>query len=228
MSVQDLSKAHRLSATAVIDPAYSVFRTVPETAVPEGWLYPRAEYECFLLQQMRKAVVLLKLNVGYPGVFHSPVPAVFFRRGAEAGTLNFRANGTVAAILNGRPLEVVKDNAGNNSLDLPEPGVLLLKISVNSTENMLPALLPELAENWEASIDGNRYEPACIGGDPFGEKFPTVHMTPVEYAPGRYDFGRELLARVRISSIQKPNFGAGESKFEAETATHSSANSRWS
>lgn len=216
MSVQDLSKAHRLSATAVIDPAYSVFRTVPETAVPEGWLYPRAEYECFLLQQMRKAVVLLKLNVGYPGVFHSPVPAVFFRRAAEAGTLNFRANGTVAAILNGRPIEVVKDNTGNNSLDLPEPGVLLLKISVNSTENMLPALLPELAENWEASIDGNRYEPACIGGDPFGEKFPTVHMTPVEYAPGRYDFGRELLARVRISSIQKPNFGAGESKFEAE------------
>lgn len=30
MTVQDLSKAHQLSATAVIDPAYSVFRTVPE------------------------------------------------------------------------------------------------------------------------------------------------------------------------------------------------------
>ena len=88
--VQDLSKAHQLSATAVIDPAYSVFRTVPETAAPADWLYPRAEYECFLLQQMRKAVVLLKLNIGYPGIFHTPVPAVFFRRNAEAGTLNFR------------------------------------------------------------------------------------------------------------------------------------------
>lgn len=219
MTVQDLSKAHQLSATAVIDPAYSVFRTVPETAAPADWLYPRAEYECFLLQQMRKAVVLLKLNVGYPGVFHTPVPAVFFRRNAEAGTLNFRANGTVSATLNGSPLETVKDKAGNCTLTLPEAGQLLLKISVNSTENMLPALLPELAEGWEASIDGSHYEPACSGGDPFGEKFPSVRMTPVEYAPGRYDFGRELLARVRISSVQKPNFGVGESKFEVENSS---------
>ena len=150
MTVQDLSKAHQLSATAVIDPAYSVFRALPETAAPASWLYPRAEYECFLLQQMRKAVVLLKLNVGYPGIFHTPVPVVFFRRNVNAGTLNFRVNGTVAATLNGTPLETVKDKAGNGSLNLPAAGELLLKISVNSTENMLPALLPELAENWEA------------------------------------------------------------------------------
>ena len=83
---------------------------------------------------------------------------------------------------------------------------------------MLPALLPELAEGWEASIDGSHYEPACSGGDPFGETFPSVRMTPVEYSPGRYDFGRELLARVRISSVQKPNFGVGESIFEVENS----------
>ena len=56
MTVLNPSKAHQRSAFAVEDPAYSIFQQKPPRRMEKSWLYPRAEYECFLLCQMRKAV----------------------------------------------------------------------------------------------------------------------------------------------------------------------------
>lgn len=216
MSLFNLSKAHQNSAAAAIDLAYSVFQANPKQQSAAGWLYPRAEYECFLLHRMRKAVARLKLKVGYPGEFHSPLPTAYFRRKMEPGPLSIRVNGTLSASFDGGDLVAERQEENCFFFELKVSGMLILKVDVNATESMMPSILPDPLSGWEASTDGELYETASPGGDPFGDKFPTLRLTPAEYAPGHYDAGCEILARVRIFSKQKPKFGCGESKFELE------------
>lgn len=216
MNLFQLSVAHRNSAHAVFDPAYSVFQPAPGTVNPEGWLYPRAEYECFLLRQMRKACERLKLKVGYPGTFHTPVSSVHFRRTMEPGSFSLRVNGTLSASFNGGELIAERQENDRFFFELNTPGILFLHVCVNAVESMLPSILPDSVSGWEASIDGEHYEAACPGGNPFGDRFPVLRLNPAEYAPGRYDAGCELLSKVRIFSRKKPVFGFGESKFELE------------
>ena len=106
MTVLNPSKAHQRSAFAVEDPAYSIFQQKPPRRMEKSWLYPRAEYECFLLCQMRKAVERLKLNVGYPGEFHRPVSRVLFRRELAAGVHPIRVNGSLSVIPNGEEIVI--------------------------------------------------------------------------------------------------------------------------
>lgn len=61
--------AHRRSAFAIFDPAYSAREPYPPAPLLPRWLYLRSEYECFLLERMRRDVEEVKLRVGYPAVF---------------------------------------------------------------------------------------------------------------------------------------------------------------
>ena len=218
MTVLNPSKAHQRSAFAVEDPAYSIFQLKPPRRTEKSWLYPRAEYECFLLNQMRKAVERLKLNVRHPGEFHRPVSRVLFRRELAAGVHPIRVNGSLSVIPNGEEIVIEPKEEERDCflVHLKTDGILTLQVEVNSTESMLPSIQPEELSGWTASTDGERFEEARPGGDPFGETIPSIRLIPTEYAPGRYDAGREILAKVRIISKQKPEFGAGESQFEME------------
>ena len=153
MDLFQLSVAHRNSAHAIVDPAYSVFQPAPGIITPEGWLYPRAEYECFLLRQMRKACERLKLKVGYPGTFHTPVPSVHFRRDMEPGPFSLRVSGTLTASFNGGELVAERQENDRFFFELNEPGTLFLHVCVNSVERMLPSILHDPVSCWEASID---------------------------------------------------------------------------
>ena len=104
MSAVSLSAAHRRSAFAVCDPAYSAAEPYPPLAPEPQWLYPRSEYECFLLRKMRDEVGRAGLNVGYPGIFHEPVATVRFRAEIPAGELRLRVSGIAEAELDGVPL----------------------------------------------------------------------------------------------------------------------------
>ena len=216
MSDLSLSVAHRRSAFAVVDPVYAVETCQPPLRADElAWLYPRAEYECFLLQRMRHQVAEAKLKVGYPGCFHQPVDTVWFRRSVAAGRLCFNASGTVAAVLNGRPLPVASEGGnGRRQLEIPEDGQLILRISVADPELVAPGLAVT-PDDWEASIDGELFEAAVRGGAPAGEELPTVELRPRPIGAGCWDAGCELLATVEIRCAARPRFGAGESLAEA-------------
>ncbi len=202
-----ISAAHQRSAFAVIDPAYSIDELMPPKPVQPVWLYPRAEYECFMLQKMREDVKVAKLRVGYPGCFHTPCAKVYFRRKVRRGELEISINGAVRSFLNGEVL--------NNYCEIPCDGMLLLEIEVGDVTAGLPALASEL-EGWEASIDGVEYTRAVPGGLPTGDELPQMAVTLNNYAPCCYDAGREILAWVEVRAVAKPEFGFGESLFELE------------
>ena len=87
--------AHRRSAFAIFDPAYSAREPYPPAPLLPRWLYLRSEYECFLLERMRRDVEEAKLRVGYPGCFHTPFRVIRYRSrrvGAAVGiTVSFHA-----------------------------------------------------------------------------------------------------------------------------------------
>lgn len=209
-------RAHRDSAAAVVDPAWSVETPVPEGAAPAGWLYPPCEYERFLLQKMRREVALMKLNVGYPGSFRRPSTICWFRRRVRPEELLLRTSGTLSATLDGTPLAATMQSDGVFRLHPEREGTLLLRVETGSDGELLPGILPLPPLGWEASSDGVHFETALPGGDPAGDPLPTLRLTAEEYAPGRYDFGRELIGTVRIHCETRPEFGFGESTFERE------------
>ena len=66
MNEVPLSAAHRRSAFAVCDPAYSAAEPYPPLAPEPQWLYPRSEYEFVLRRKRLGEVSRAGLNVGYP------------------------------------------------------------------------------------------------------------------------------------------------------------------
>ena len=83
-SHKSLSKAHAQSAPFIIDPAYCASERFPapcETATScDGyWIYGDGELESYRLSVLRKAVKEAKLNVWYPGKFHSSTSTAIFR-----------------------------------------------------------------------------------------------------------------------------------------------------
>lgn len=206
--------AHRRSAFAIFDPAYSAREPYPPAPLLPRWLYLRSEYECFLLERMRRDVEEAKLRIGYP--------AVFIRRSVSFVTAAGRCGAALrSAFTAGRR----RRGWTAGPLTLPEPGgdgciriqsgPGLLELRIAAPDGSIPALAAETGD-WEASADGISYSPAVPGGAPDDTRLPELSVTPVEFAPGRYDAGRELLARVEVHSASRPQFGCGESLSELE------------
>ncbi len=215
MNEVPLSAAHRRSAFAVCDPAYSAAEPYPPLAPEPQWLYPRSEYECFLLRKMRDEVSRAGLNVGYPGVFHEPVATVRFRAEIPAGELRLRVSGIAEAELDGVPLPLPSPGPDGFRRVSTGAGTLLVTVTSPDIRAALPALCsPGIA--WEAAIDGDDFAPAVPGGIPEGTELPAVSVPLTVLGPGKWDAGTEVLAYVELHAPEKPDFGCGESLPELE------------
>lgn len=237
------SRAHEYSRSCTtIDPFYSASEKIPprrQTEPEVNWLYPRAEYECFQLLQMRRITRILKMKVGYTENLHQPSSCVHFRRKADAGILDLRIHGDFKAFLNGTPLKAEKQDGEQIRFRLPAPGQFLLTVCVDDDGKSLPSIASALP-GWEASApseenrntgtDDASFTAACPGGNPYGEAnlAEGVELPLKEFAPGRFDAGREILAEVEIHSPEKPtSFGFGESPAEMENRDPAVAEQNW-
>lgn len=230
------SAAHEKSFSEVIDPAYSSGSQAPVHGESVYWLYPRAEYACFLLSSMRRDVVALKLKVGYPGCFKQPSATSYFRKHINPGILELKINGEVRATLDRGEVDVIVGDDSDAAIMTHSDGMLLLKVSVHDTAESIPAIYSD-EDGWEASTDGVLFTRACREAAPTGEKLPTVEVPLVESAPGVLDAGREVLACLEIASDSKPRLRVGESmpelsnrdasKAEQTTELEQAGPSRW-
>ncbi|MBN2028823.1 hypothetical protein JW824_01125 [bacterium] len=228
------SPAHARSAFAIIDPLYSVQSSNPPANIADGgatWIYGAGELESWRLKLLMARKDSAGLNVGYPGVYHTPYDSVSYRLYVEEPvsfqSIAFRVVGWGKVLLNG--VEV-------SSFDEAES---LLTVSTGDTEDINeiqfdlvsatdpPALLIEdqrfstLSRNWQWRGGNGLWEPAfhfpqtVSGIPPHLLDNPTVTLRPVTSEEGLYDFGRELLAFVIIRSEDEPIIRVGESETEA-------------
>lgn len=207
------SEAHEQSFSEVIDPAYASQSLCPDPDASVTWLYPRAEYECFLLSLLRRDVVNLKLNVGYPGCFKPPSPVAYFKKFTPEGILELKINGEVMATLDGHEIDVILGDEGEAAIMTHSEGMLLLKVCVKDTTESIPAILAD-EDGWEASTDGIYFSPAHREKPPFPERLPSIDVPLVELPLGVLDVGREVLAYLEIASETKPRLRVGESMLE--------------
>lgn len=122
--------AHRRSAFAIFDPAYSAREPYPPAPLLPRWLYLRSEYECFLLERMRRDVEEAKLRIGYPGCFHTPFRVIRYRCRTVRGGFTLRIHGRPEeARLDGRPL-TLPEPGGDGCIRIQSgPGLLELRIA---------------------------------------------------------------------------------------------------
>lgn len=207
--------AHERSQAEVIDPAYSTTCLSPPQSRSETWLYPRAEFECFLLARLRRDVDSLKLKVGYPGVFHVPAATAYFRIFLQPGVLDLNVVGDLSASLDGHPLDVLLGDGREATLMTGDEGTLLLKVAVEDPAVAIPSIQCAL-DGWEASTDGIHYTPATRDRAQFAMEPPAIDVPLHPLGGGRYDAGREILAHLDIASETAPRLRVGESLAEME------------
>lgn len=225
MTTSTLSSAHRRSAAAIIDPAYSAEALFPSKPRQENWLYSRGEYEAFVLTKMRRVVKELRLFVGYPGVFRPPASRAFFRLDCPAaGEVVFSVRGRATASFDGLPLALPSsDSVDMIRLALPKAGKLIIEVESDDLTAYLPSLASDGEAAWLASVDGETFAPAVPGGLPTGDELPRIDVPVKETAPGFFDSGREILADISFGSPEKPVFTVGESCHEALHVTPETA-----
>lgn len=167
--------AHERSQAEVIDPAYSTTCLSPPQSRSETWLYPRAEFECFLLARLRRDVDSLKLKVGYPGVFHVPAATAYYRIFLQPGVLDLNVVGDLSASLDGHPLDVLLGDGREATLMTGDEGTLLLKVAVEDPAVAIPSIQCAL-DGWEASTDGIHYTPATRDRAQFAMEPPAIDV----------------------------------------------------
>lgn len=214
-TTQAPSPAHERSQTEIIDPAYSAVCLAPPQARPETWIYPRAEFECFLLARLRRDVESLTLKVGYPGAFHAPAATAYFRIFLQPGVLDLNVVGALSASLDGYPLDVLLGEGREAALMTADEGLLLLKVAVEDPTVAIPSIQSDL-DGWEASTDGIHYTPTTRDHAQFAMEPPALDVPLHPLSDGRYDAGREVLAHLEIASATEPRLRVGESIAEME------------
>ena len=185
-----------MNKTERIDPVYSATEYRPSKPAQPAWLYPRGEYEAFMLAKMCADIKGLKLLVGYPGVFRPPVVTAWFRN----------ANPNAAfACANGYAVRTVGAEGQT------------IRVTVSDSRASIPALQSEDA-GWLASVNGVDFSRAVPGGLPTGDEQPRVALEakPVPDIPGLYDVGREVLADLVFHTPDMPSFKVGESLHEVK------------
>ena len=207
------SEAHEQSSPYLIDPAYAAETPFPPPVDSHLWLYPRAEYECFLLSRMRRETAALKLNVGYPGAYHEPFDTTYFRKYVQPGSLVFGVNGTVDALFNSSSIEIIRGEGSDAAILTPFEGMLVLKVSVDDPALSVPAIKSS-DDDWEASVDGISFSPAHRNAAPSGETLPVLDIPLTQLPSGSFDAGREVLAFLDVNSVDRPAIAVGESLYE--------------
>ncbi len=226
-----ITRAHYESRNFILDPVYSIHGKNPEgPTLPEApfWHYGHYECEAFLLRKMVRAKAEAKLKVGYTSNLRIPAAEAYFSLSSDvAGTIEFRASGSVSAVLNGKEIYTADqpDSARKHVLVLPEPGRLVIRLRTADAEQDIPALLPlNVVDGWRYSVTAEgaaesepvRRPQRDDGLPPHLAEMPEVLLSAVPVAENIWDAGVELLAYVDIACEEKPELYIGESIPEME------------
>jgi len=234
ISLSAQTPAHKKSSFAIIDPVYRSDKQSPETNLKTGgasWLYGPTELECWRLQILRKKTETAKLQVGYPGTFHSAYTNASFRlklnnqKGSDK--INFRAVGKGQVYMDDKVIFQFNANDSLKSILIPkdkliselrfdistlaEPPALLIKSGSFSTQNTA----------WEWKTETENWQPAFHFAQTKSDIPPhqlesSEVILKAESRKGRlYDFGRELFGYITIRNPIKPKISVGESAYEA-------------
>lgn len=217
-----LSRAHRRSAHAVIDPAYDARRVAP--AAPTGglWWYGRGELEAYRLSLLRVATCTTA-RVFHPGLFRRHQHLSRFRcawTARRAVTLRLRVCGgcTVDRTWHPDPPGLVQEIVIRRPAGAAQVQFDLAGIA--EPQAVSAAGLPAGAV-WEWSEDGFRWHPAvahrAAGTQPaHRDGVPRLRLRP-RAADGLADLGRTVLGRVlvRATGAALPRLAVGESRAEA-------------
>ena len=219
-----ITKAHYDSKQFILDPVYSIHGKNPEDPVlPDApyWHYGHYECEAFLLKKMIREKNEAKLKVGYTKNLLQPQGDAAFSLSSDvAGTIEFRASGSVRATLNGKEIyaDGADDPAKKHILSLPEPGKLVIHLHVDDPEQTIPALLPlNVVDGWQYNGTEPVRRPQNSNGIPphLAER-PQISLNVVPVTENIWDAGVELLAYVDIESSTEPELFIGESIPEVE------------
>ena len=192
----------------------------PVAASGRAWFYPREQYEAGALHRVIDEGRRANRHVDYAenvggtavrAVFRSVVPrsaAPFALH--TTGEAVVRVNGMTAPIGPGGEVELSGDALGG-----------VLEIEVRTAGDTVPpaAALPEDDWRWEASLDGDEWEPveARAGDDvpPHERGEPTVALPLTATSPSMYALPAPVLGRVEIVAATRPVLTTGESEAEA-------------
>ena len=192
----------------------------PTAASGRAWFYPRDQYEAGALHRAIEEGHRTNRNVDYAenagrtaarAVFRSRVPS-------SAAPFALRATGCAVVRMDGVAVPTGADDA------VPVSGRdagTVLEIEVLTPDDTVPpaAVLPEDGWRWEASLDGERWEPVepRAGDDvpPHQRGEPTVAIALTAVSPTMYALPAPVLGRVRIVAASRPVLTTGESEAEA-------------
>lgn len=228
------TNAHRNSTFAIVDPVYSTAVNRPQLDINPSltpWIYGPSEFECWRLQKLMADSKAADLDVGYPGTFHVPYNDASFRicyKGIKGvNRIDFRAVGVGKAYINDSLYMVFKADNNIKTLKIPK-GTIVNELQFDlSTQKDPPAMLivqgPFSTNNpgWEWKTGEENWQKAFLVSQiqseipPHLEDYQTVRLKPDSNDIHLYDFGRELIGYVTISSSSKPKMWIGESKTEA-------------
>lgn len=226
--------AHKKSAFAVIDPAYSASKKMPSATLKDDgttWIYGPGELECWRLQLLRARKDSARLSVGYPGVFHQAYPEASFRIKPEeyktVRFVSFRCTGPGEVFINGKSVFRFPATDSGQSFSLPEnERIREMRFEV-ARGNGLPGLLiekgPFVTDNgkWQWKGGNEEWQPAyCFqatksGVPPHLDEVPEMALRPLQQENNLYDFGREIFGYLVVRSNTNPILSVGESKGEA-------------
>lgn len=228
------TKAHRKSAFAVIDPAYSSDKKVPSSTRSNGgavWIYGPGELECWRLQLLRARKDSARLMVGYPGVFHEPYCEASFRMKPhgrkKAHSVSFRCTGRGELFLNSKPVFRFPATDTEHSFILPRneaAGELHVDVFCQSGIPGLqikdgPYTTTGGAWQWKGGNEewqrAYPFPQTKSGVPPHQDETPEMLLHPVRKQDNLYDFGRETFGYLVVKSEQKPVLTVGESMDEA-------------
>lgn len=233
-SIKAQTKAHEKSSFAIIDPVYSIDKSLPKSNLKitaASWLYGPAELECWRLQKLIKNTETAKLDVGYPGDLHPVYTNAIFRLKLNSpktgGKITFSAVGKGQVFVNDSV--VFKFEASNSfkTISIPknksvkelrfeistsaEPPALLIEDGIFSTKNAEWKWKAE-TEVWQVAY---HFAQTIANVPPHELESPEVVLKPESSDGNLYDFGREIFGYVTIRSAKSPKISVGESKAEA-------------
>ena len=218
---------HALSAPYVLDPGYSVDLRVPSGAGSslysedagsgQPWLYVPGDLEAHLMAEARARAFRIAYGLGHHGFFPPPNRSVYFKAALEVDApfpsgLVFEFAGALRMVINDRfagwwppadkPREVRMDL--ERFLTRGENQFLIMLFGAAEPTCLRPD--PRI-QGWLCGCDFQRWEEPqelpFVGREafPHQEKLPTFTIAARTLEDGVYDFGVEVIGRLRLERI---------------------------
>lgn len=195
----------------------SAFAASPDSAqTTVVWLYGRAQYERGALARLVSEAFDANRHVDYPDNWRRAAGTTWFRaRAASALRLRPSVHGTATARVNGAPLGALAVAA---VLELLAGDELEIAVHAAGDEPSALGIAPSDELRWEASLDGDNWEPAErrpgteVPPHAVGER---IHVIGLVDNGTHYETAGPTLGRVVVRSPERPIVSTGESLAEA-------------